>query len=295
MTEQTWFPLRQEQDAGTAECVGTLETGWGVAHAAAHVSDAPRDPNSPCQWNRWLTIDAIREIAGVLQPDRLINQTHGSTVSDAFPLIEVHLPGAFPRTGFVETLAAAVNAALSGSPQRLERLLPSHPSIERMLQTRDLAKSMPKEPARLYLRFLYLAVLTWAGAYHTLNYGATPRRNAPLPKWRLARVDEYISLRLAQSITLTDLAGEAGLSRTHFAARFRASVGMSPHEYLTMRRIQRAQCLLREPRSTVVDVALSVGFQTQAHFTNVFRRYVGDTPHRWRSARPFEPTCAKNA
>jgi AraC-like DNA-binding protein len=31
-----------------------------------------------------------------------------------------------------------------------------------------------------------------------------------------------------------------------------------------------------------VDVALSVGFQAQPHFTTVFRRYVGDSPHRWR-------------
>jgi AraC-like DNA-binding protein len=39
-----------------------------------------------------------------------------------------------------------------------------------------------------------------------------------------------------------------------------------------------------ETDSTLVDIALSVGFQTQAHFTTVFKRFVGDTPHHWRSA-----------
>ncbi len=40
--------------------------------------------------------------------------------------------------------------------------------------------------------------------------------------------------------------------------------------------------LLAEPRAKLADVAFSVGFQTQAHFTTVFKRLVGETPHRWR-------------
>jgi AraC-like DNA-binding protein len=89
-------------------------------------------------------------------------------------------------------------------------------------------------------------------------------------------------------IRLADLTDVAGPSRTHCVAQLRASVGMLLHEYLTTRRIQRTQRFLRDPRSSVVDVALSVGFQTQARFTRVFRSYVGDTPHHWRSARPFD-------
>src|SRR5262245_51035850 len=44
----------------------------------------------------------------------------------------------------------------------------------------------------------------------------------------------------------------------------------------------RARELLRDPRRTLVDIALSVGFQSQAHFTTVFRRFTGAPPHRWR-------------
>jgi AraC-like DNA-binding protein len=68
----------------------------------------------------------------------------------------------------------------------------------------------------------------------------------------------------------------------HFAAQFRASVGMCPHEYLLRQRITRAKALLQDPGQRLVDVALSVGFQAQPHFTTVFRRYVGESPHRWR-------------
>ena len=42
--------------------------------------------------------------------------------------------------------------------------------------------------------------------------------------------------------------------------------------------------LLLETRDPLVEIALAVGFQTQAHFTTVFRRFVGDTPYQWRCA-----------
>jgi AraC-like DNA-binding protein len=36
---------------------------------------------------------------------------------------------------------------------------------------------------------------------------------------------------------------------------------------------------------SLVEVALSVGFQTQSHFTSVFKRYAGQPPHAWRESR----------
>jgi AraC family transcriptional regulator len=105
-----------------------------------------------------------------------------------------------------------------------------------------------------------------------------------LQKWRLKRVLQYVDENLAGKITLQQLAAVAGLSRMHFAAQFRAAVGMRPHDYLLNRRIDRAQELLRRADVSLVDVALTVGFQTQAHFTTVFKRFVGDTPYQWRSA-----------
>ncbi len=106
-----------------------------------------------------------------------------------------------------------------------------------------------------------------------------------LQKWRLRRVFDYIEAHLAGQISLQDLANCSGLTRMHFAAQFRAAVGIRPHEYLLRRRIERAQVLLAEPQTSLVDVALGVGFQTQSHFTTVFNRFVGDTPHQWRQRR----------
>jgi AraC-like DNA-binding protein len=107
-------------------------------------------------------------------------------------------------------------------------------------------------------------------------------RRTPLPKWRLRRAFDYIESHLGEPITLPDLAASTGLTRMHFAGQFRAATGVRPHEYLVSRRIARARELLATSKETLVDVALSVGFQNQAHFTTVFKRVVGETPSRWR-------------
>ncbi|MGA3004022.1 MAG: AraC family transcriptional regulator [Acetobacteraceae bacterium] len=103
-----------------------------------------------------------------------------------------------------------------------------------------------------------------------------------LANWRLRRAVEYIDAHLSQPVTLADIASAAGLSRMHFAAQFKSATGLRPHEYLLRRRVERAQEALLSDGASVVDVALSVGFQSQPHFTTIFRRIVGQPPHAWR-------------
>lgn len=107
-------------------------------------------------------------------------------------------------------------------------------------------------------------------------------RRAGLLKWRQRRVAAYVEANLAEPIRLRDLASAAGLSRMHFAAQFRIATGLRPHDYVLRRRIEHAQDLLRDPAIPLAQVALGVGFQTQAHFTTVFRDQVRETPGRWR-------------
>ena len=103
-----------------------------------------------------------------------------------------------------------------------------------------------------------------------------------LSKWRLKRATEYMTANLAEPISLADIATATGLSRMHFAAQFRVATGLRPHEYLLQRRIECAQALLLTSRLPLVEIALEVGFKTQAHFTTVFSRLVGETPNVWR-------------
>ncbi|MGY3586255.1 AraC family transcriptional regulator [Bradyrhizobium sp. USDA 4341] len=108
------------------------------------------------------------------------------------------------------------------------------------------------------------------------------RRTRSLQKWRLKRVGNYIDCHMSSRITLLDLAAVAGLSRMHFASQFRAATGLRPHEFLLRERIRRAEALMQDPAMTLLEIALAVGFQTQAHFTTVFKRFSGCTPRHWR-------------
>jgi AraC family transcriptional regulator len=103
-----------------------------------------------------------------------------------------------------------------------------------------------------------------------------------LSKWRLKRVQEYVDAHIDEALHLPDLAAAAGLSRMHFAAQFRAATGYRPHEYLLHQRVERAKAMLSSLDTPLVEVALSVGFRAQAHFSTVFKRLTGETPGRWR-------------
>jgi AraC family transcriptional regulator len=111
-------------------------------------------------------------------------------------------------------------------------------------------------------------------------------RVVALPRWRLMRVLTYIETNMGERITLANLAATAGLSRMYFAKQFRATTGMRPHDFVLRKRIERAQQMLAESSDALVDIALSVGFQTQAHFTTVFKKFAGYTPYQFRREQP---------
>ena len=110
---------------------------------------------------------------------------------------------------------------------------------------------------------------------------SSPTTNA-LPKWRLKRVQDYVEAHSDKALTLADLAAVAGLSRMYFAGQFRAATGLRPHDYLLHQRIERAKSILSGTGMGLAEVALTVGFQAQSHFSTVFKRLTGQSPARWR-------------
>lgn len=114
-----------------------------------------------------------------------------------------------------------------------------------------------------------------------------PPREEGLSPSQFRRVLAYINERISRTVTLSDLAREAGLSAAYFSQRFKSSTGTSPHQYLLRLRICRAKKLLEESESPVIDIAAECGFQTQQHFARIFRRLTMRTPteHRRQSQR----------
>jgi AraC-like DNA-binding protein len=90
---------------------------------------------------------------------------------------------------------------------------------------------------------------------------------------------------LGVSIDLATLAGVAGVSIHHFARGFKQSAGVTPHHYLTQKRVERAQDLLAHTDLSLSEIAYAVGFSDQSHLARHFRQVLGVTPGQFRWAQ----------
>ncbi|WP_244635134.1 helix-turn-helix transcriptional regulator [Agrobacterium salinitolerans] len=95
---------------------------------------------------------------------------------------------------------------------------------------------------------------------------------------------DVIETSLVGGIGLAELAQLCGLRTSQFAHGFKRSTGVAPYEWLLKRRLERAKESLLWGHK-LSEVALACGFADESNLTRVFRRVVGATPGKWRSAR----------
>ena len=106
---------------------------------------------------------------------------------------------------------------------------------------------------------------------------------------RVSRARDYLHSRYSTAVTLSEAATVACLSPFHFLRSFHAAFGVTPHQYLTQCRVNRAKFLLERTDLPLSDVALDSGFATSAAFSTIFGKETGVSPRRWRRQRLFVP------
>jgi AraC family transcriptional regulator len=97
-------------------------------------------------------------------------------------------------------------------------------------------------------------------------------------------VRDYVEAHLDNDLSLSVLADIARLSPYHFSRSFKQATGVGRQRYVIQRRIERAKRLLRQTAQLLALIAQEAGFADQSHLTQVFRREIGITPGRFRSA-----------
>jgi transcriptional regulator GlxA family with amidase domain len=112
----------------------------------------------------------------------------------------------------------------------------------------------------------------------------------------LRRARDLADRAYADALDLDALAAAANVSKFHFVRSFAATYGETPMRYLTRRRIERAQDLLRSANLTVTEVCMLVGFSSLGSFSSRFRELVGESPAEYRdrwasSGGPHIPGC----
>ena len=120
--------------------------------------------------------------------------------------------------------------------------------------------------------------------------------------WLAALADRRIGAALgmlhkdvASNWTVEALAAAAGMSRSAFALRFKDKVGQSPLEYLTRWRMFRAGQLLRNTDKALVEIASSVGYDSEAAFNKAFKRTTGSAPGAYRRSAQKTAAVPQNA
>jgi AraC-like DNA-binding protein len=100
---------------------------------------------------------------------------------------------------------------------------------------------------------------------------------------RLHSAKDFMDASLSQPLTLPQIAQVAWFSTHHFLRLFKQAFQVTPHQYLTQKRIERAKHLLATTDKSVTDVCLDVGFESLGSFSWLFRRRVGMSPEVFRS------------
>ena len=111
----------------------------------------------------------------------------------------------------------------------------------------------------------------------------------------LRRARDHADRHYTEPLDLETLAGVAGISKFHFQRLFKATYGLTPAAYLSRRRVERAQDLLRATNLTVTEICHAVGFSSLGSFSTRFHELVGESPsdfqRRYAAGAPHIPGC----
>lgn len=134
---------------------------------------------------------------------------------------------------------------------------------------------------------LYVESLTQALVIHLLRHYSTLTQPIASPNSSFSRIQlqqaiDYIHTYLDRDLSLAELAGVVNISPTYFASLFKQEMGISPHKYVIRQRVEQAKLMLLKTDLAIADIALQVGFSSQSHLTQQFKRFTGMTPKQVR-------------
>lgn len=158
--------------------------------------------------------------------------------------------------------------------------------LQEILKAIRLSLKDHQPGSQLKIDYLSQALATCLLAKHSVLGPTRTMRQLPrLNSKEIGRIVDYIDANLASNMSVAELAGVVGLGRAQFSARFGATASLAPHQFVTMKRIRRAQKLLMQPDADLSLIAGLCGFASPSHFRATFKRTIGLTPDEYRRQR----------
>jgi AraC family transcriptional regulator len=179
-------------------------------------------------------------------------------------------------------LRAASETTAHANVEVVERCSPSDPIISNIGRALLAELDTGAPGGRLYAESLANLLAVHLLRHYTAEGHNAQRFAGGLTKQKLRAVMDFIGDNYERDLSLSELAGAAGMSTFHFAREFKRATGTTPHQYLIKFRVERAKSLLAGSKLSLVEVGFRAGFSHQSHFSRLFRKLTGTTPLSYR-------------
>jgi AraC family transcriptional regulator len=226
-------------------------------------------------WKRAAYRPGVGGMTAALNTSRLRWHSHNPGLSRT---LHLYIPQAY----FDEATEEYRRAGVGKKREPPDALLFSDPVILSVAKSLSdgLHQGLPDLYADAASRFLATLLLSkhnrWSDETLNLNPGSE------LTDRRLLRVLDFMKHHFMDSITLDQLAAEAGISRFHFVRIFKKKLGSAPHRYLVQLRMDHARALLADTDLSISQVATACGYVHSGHFASTFQRQFSVSPAAYR-------------
>jgi len=220
-------------------------------------------------------------------------QHRGTVIFGDIDIIPAHLPAAWDLRGTDINLVITIEEELLRRVVQASHADPRHLEIRSRFQVRDariehigwalkaeMESGYPSGP--LYLESLAEGLAACLVHNHSSIARQRATERSAMSAQRLRDATAFIEDNLSRQLCLAEIARITGLSVSQFTVHFRRSIGVSVHQYVIRRRLERAVALLRAGRLSINQVAVGVGFCHQSHLAMHMRRLLGVAPHEIR-------------
>jgi AraC-like DNA-binding protein len=199
---------------------------------------------------------------------------------------EVSLDAIYDSVRFHLPQAAIDNLAYDKGLRRVGGLYAKHLGQEDQILYRLALTILPAILDSTLVTTAFVEYIALALHDHVIHaYGRLPRGirvTGGLAPWQIRRACDVIEANLAGDPSLAVLSRECGISASYFARAFRISLGMTPHQWMTKRRIERAKSLMAQSTESLAEISVLCGFVDQSHLGRHFVKEEGISPAQWR-------------
>jgi len=281
-----WFALLNENGVGAPKALLVAEAPGGLVQAT--IGEPPGQLNL-----KEIPANVLMFNMSPVQGLRQTREGH-SFMSDMLhgemTLVPAGVPSQWSWKSTCNRLDVVVSAEIFGDGSKLDvidRFAFRDSEMEMICRVLYRELNLNKSADRLYVESLVMKLaVSLLQRHSTASQAIRVLPSRGLTRNQARRVLDYIESNLSQELTLGELAGITDLSLHHFARMFKQTIGVAPYRYVLERRLEQAKRMLRSARSSLVEISLSTGFDSQSHFTSTFHRMVGTTPGEFqRSVR----------